>query len=542
MFCNQCEQTSKGVACTVTGVCGKKPEVASLQDVLLYAVKGLSSCLVEARKHDLVYPEMDRFCLDALFGTLTNVNFDPERFLAWTKTAVEFREKVKADLAAAGHPYQSANPADQFEPAATVEGLTKQGEELGLLTNWETDPDIQSLQQILLYGLKGIAAYAHHAAVLGQEDAKVYAFAEEALAALGSLKADLNTWLSLVLKCGEINYRAMELLDAANTGAYGHPVPTEVPIGHKAGKCILVSGHDLKDLKALLEATEGTGINIYTHGEMLPAHGYPKLKEHAHLYGNYGTAWQNQKKEFAAFPGAILMTTNCLQEPQQSYSQNIFTTGTVGWPGLTHLEHGDFQPLIDAALKLPGFTVDEDKGSVLVGFAHQTVLSVADKIIEAVKSGDLKHFFLVGGCDGSKSKRSYFTEFVEKAPADTAVLTLGCGKYRFYNQKLGDIQGIPRLLDMGQCNDSYSAIQVAVALSKAFDCSVNDLPLTLVLSWYEQKAVAVLLTLLHLGVKNIRIGPSLPAFVSPNVLKFLVENYGLTPVGSVEEDLRAILG
>ena len=539
MFCNQCEQTSKGVACTITGVCGKKPEIAALQDALLHAVKGLSIYLVEARKHGLVYPEVNRFSIEALFATLTNVNFDPQRFFDSIHTAVEYREKLKADLTAAGHPFESEDPAVIFSPALTLDALVKQGEEKGLIIDREANVDIQSLQQILVYGLKGIAAYAYHAAILDQEDDKVYAFVQEALALVGSHKAELNTWLDMVMKCGEINYRVMELLDTANTSAYGHPVPTEVPLGHKAGKSILVSGHDLKDL---LIATEGKGINVYTHGEMLPAHGYPDLKQYQHLYGNFGTAWQNQKKEFANFPGSILMTTNCIQEPQESYNQNIFTAGAVGWPGVNHLAHGDFQAVIDAALSMPGFAEDEDKGSVWVGFAHNAVMTVADKVINAVKSGDLKHIFLVGGCDGSKSKRNYYTEFVEKIPADSVVLTLGCGKYRFYDQKMGDIQGIPRLLDMGQCNDAYSAIQVALALSNAFNCSVNELPLTLVLSWYEQKAISILLTLLHLGVKNIRIGPTLPAFISPNVLDVLVQNFGLKPVNTVDEDLLAILG
>lgn len=541
MFCNQCEQTSKGVACTAAGVCGKKPELAALQDALLYAVKGLSVYADQARQNGITDLTVNRFTAEAVFATLTNVNFDPERFVSWIHEAVKRREQVKQTLVNAGLTV-SNDPSTQFSPASTLEELVKQGEELGLIIDKNADTDIKSLQQLIVYGIKGVAAYTHHASILGQEDDRVYAFMHEALAQLGTAQKDLSFWLDMAMKCGEINYLAMELLDRANTTAYGHPVPTEVPLGHKAGKCILVSGHDLKDLKDLLEATAGKGINIYTHGEMLPAHGYPELKKYPHLYGNFGSAWQNQKKEFAQFPGPILMTTNCIQEPQQSYRANIFTTGPVGWPGVTHVPNGEFDAVIESALSMPGFEQDEDRGTVMVGFAHNSVLGVADKIIAAVKSGDLKHIFLVGGCDGAKTGRNYYSDFVRQAPADTAILTLGCGKYRFYDQKLGDIQGIPRLLDMGQCNDAYSAIQVALALSEAFDCTVNDLPLTLVLSWYEQKAVSILLTLLYLGIKNIRLGPTLPAFISPNVLDVLVKNFGLSPIGKVDEDLLAILG
>ncbi|MCR3923578.1 MAG: hydroxylamine reductase, partial [Firmicutes bacterium] len=404
----------------------------------------------------------------------------------------------------------------------------------------DTDADIQSLQQILLYGLKGVAAYADHALILGQEDDKVYEFVHEAMASLTKSDLDLNQWLALVLKCGEINFRAMELLDAANTGTYGHPIPTQVPLGHIAGKAILVSGHDLKDLAELLKQTEDKGIYIYTHGEMLPTHGYPELKKHKHFYGHYGTAWQNQQKEFAQFPGAILMTTNCLQKPQTTYADNIFTTGNVGWPGINHVDNYNFNAVIQKALELPGFTSDEEKNSVTVGFARNTVLGVAPKVIDAVKSGSIKHFFLVGGCDGAKAGRNYYTEFVEKAPKESIILTLACGKFRFFDKQLGDIEGIPRLLDIGQCNDAYSAIQIALALADAFDCDVNELPLSLVLSWYEQKAIAILLTLLHLGIKDIFVGPSLPAFITPNVLNILVENYNIRPISTPEKDLELI--
>lgn len=538
MFCNQCEQTAKGIACTAHGVCGKDAETSALQDLLLHAVMGLSLYAVEARKQKLaVAAELNHFTVKAIFSTLTNVDFDPQNFVKRIEQAVQFREQLKNKIGQVSF----THPAATFTPAADLAGLTAQGLLVSLDADKTIDADIQSLQQILLYGLKGVSAYADHALILGQEDELVYAFVHEAMAALTRTDLNLQEWLQLVLKCGEINYRAMELLDAANTGTYGHPVPTPVPLGHKAGKAILVSGHDLKDLAELLKQTEGTGINIYTHGEMLPTHGYPALKKYPHFYGHFGTAWQNQQKEFATFPGAILMTTNCLQKPLPGYADNIFTTGNVGWPGLQHIEGYDFSPVIEKALSLPGFDDDLDAGTVTVGFARNAVLSVAPTIIGAVKGGAIKHFFLVGGCDGIKNERSYYTEFVEQTPPDTVILTLACGKFRFFDKQLGDIGGIPRLLDVGQCNDAYSAVQIALALADAFDCGVNDLPLTLVLSWYEQKAVAILLTLLHLGIKNILIGPSLPAFISPNVLNILVEQYNLRPISTPEQDLAMIL-
>jgi len=541
MFCNQCEQTAKGAACTVTGVCGKKPEVAALQDLLLHVVKGLSLYASEGRQAGVVDPEINTYTVEALFSTLTNVDFDPSRFEALINRGVELREKLQEQVAAKGGRIRFEDPSASFRPAAGIDALVKQGEAVGMVNDHEADPDIQSLQQVTVYGIKGIAAYADHARILGREDDRVYAFIHEAMAALTDRSLSLNDWVNLALKAGEINLRAMELLDDANTGTYGHPVPTVVPLGHRQGRGILVSGHDLKDLEELLKQSEGKGIYVYTHGEMLPAHGYPELKKYGHFYGHFGTAWQNQKKEFATFPGAILMTTNCLQEPQASYKDNIFTTGLVGWPGVRHVNNGDFGPVIEKALEMPGFPSDEDKGTVMVGFARNAVMGVADKVIEAVKSGAVKHFFLVGGCDGAKAGRSYYTEFVEKTPHDTIVLTLGCGKFRFFDRKLGDIGGIPRLLDVGQCNDAYSAIQIAVALAGAFNCGVNDLPLSLVLSWYEQKAAAILLTLLYLGIKNIRLGPSLPAFITPNVLDVLVKNFDIKPIGTPNEDLAAIL-
>ena len=541
MFCHQCEQTAKGTGCTVRGVCGKQPEVAALQDLLVHALKGLSLVAHEGRRIGVVDKGVDRFATEALFSTLTNVNFDPQRFVEFIDEAASCTGELKEKVKAAGGNVAFDDPAANYTPASGLEALIKQAEEIGQPWDQSADKDIQSLQQTLLFGLKGLAAYAHHAAILDQEDDYVYAFIHEALVSLTNQQISVDEWVKLVLKCGEVNLRAMELLDAGNTGKFGHPVPTEVPLGHKKGKCLLVSGHDLKDLQAILEQTAGKGINVYTHGEMLPAHGYPELKKYEHFYGHYGTAWQNQKREFAEFPGAIVMTTNCIQEPRDSYLGNIFTIAMVGWPGATHLKGNDFGPAIEKSLAMDGFDADTDQGSVMVGFARNAVLGVADKVIDAVKSGAIKHFFLVGGCDGAKPGRSYYTEFVEKAPADTVILTLACGKFRFFDKDLGDIGGIPRLLDMGQCNDAYSAIQVAVALANAFDCGVNDLPLSMVLSWYEQKACAILLTLFHLGIKDIRLGPSLPAFITPNILDVLVKTFDIKPIATPDEDLAEIL-
>lgn len=541
MFCYQCEQTAKGEGCTKVGVCGKESDVASLQDLLIYSLKGLSLCAVEGRKAGIVDSEIDEFTCKAMFSTLTNVNFDPDRFVSLIQRCVALRENLKAKMKASRTRINFQEDPATFKPAASLEGLVKQGEAVGIKSDPTIDPDILSLQHILIFGIKGVAAYADHAQILGQKDDKVYAFIHEGLAATLRKDLSLNDWVGLVLKCGEINLRAMELLDAGNTGAYGHPIPTKVPLGAKKGKAVLVSGHDLNDLEDLLKQTQGKGISIYTHGEMLPAHGYPGLKKYSHLYGHYGTAWQNQTREFIDFPGAILMTTNCLQKPKDSYKGNIFTSGTVGWPGVVHISDRNFKPVIDKALAMPGFQEDHEGRSVTVGFARNTVIGVADKVIEAVKGKAIRHFFLVGGCDGAKSGRNYYTEFVEKVPKDCMVLTLACGKFRFFDKDLGEIGGIPRLLDVGQCNDAYSAVQIALALSQAFRVGINELPLSLILSWYEQKAVAILLTLLSLGVKNIKLGPSLPAFITPNVLKVLVENFNIQPISTPDQDLKAAL-
>jgi hydroxylamine reductase len=541
MFCYQCEQAAKGEGCTVRGVCGKDPQVASLQDLLIYTLQGLAQVAVEGRKVGVSDREVNVFTCEACFSTLTNVDFDPQRFVTLINQAAEHRDRLKAKVKEAGGQTDFPEGPATLKPEGGVEQLVAKGEEHGLKSYPAPDEDTLSLKHILLFGIKGVCAYADHARILGQEDEKVYAFIHEALAATADPNLNIPDLIPMVLKCGEINLRAMELLDAGNTGRYGHPVPTQVPLGHKKGKAILVSGHDLLDMEEILKQSEGKGIYVYTHGEMLPTHGYPGLKKYPHFYGHFGSAWQNQIKEFPEFPGPIVMTTNCIQRPAESYADRLFTRGLVGWPDIKHIPDLNFAPVIDKALEMPGFQEDANGRTVMVGFGRNTVLGVADKVIDAVKSGAIKHFFLVGGCDGAKPGRSYYTEFVEKAPQDTVILTLACGKFRFFDKELGDIGGIPRLLDVGQCNDAYSAVQIAAALANAFGVGVNDLPLSIICSWYEQKAVAILLTLLYLGIKNIRLGPSLPAFVTPNVLDVLVQNFDIKPITTPEEDLRAIL-
>ncbi|MCX8150638.1 MAG: hydroxylamine reductase [Candidatus Bathyarchaeota archaeon] len=542
MFCWQCEQTAKGTGCTTFGICGKSPEVSNLQDLLIYLLRGISQLAVEGRKVGVKDEKTDVFITEATFATLTNVNFDSEDIVErYIRKAIELREILKAKVEAAGGSVDFG-PAVDLIPEKTIDGMVKQGKKVGVKADSLDNPDLQGLKWLLIYGIKGVAAYTYHAYRFGKKDDKVFEFIEQGLSATLNPSLGVNDFVGLVLKCGEVNIRAMELLDAGNTETYGHPVPTKVPLGAKKGKAILVSGHDLLDLEEILKQTEGKGIYVYTHGEMLPAHGYPKLKKYPHFYGHYGTAWQNQIREFAAFPGAILMTTNCIQKPADGYKENIFTSGPVGWPGVKHIVGEDFSPVIERALDLPGFTDDTAGKSVMVGFARNTVLGVAEKVIDAVKTGKIRHFFLVGGCDGAKPGRSYYTEFVEKAPKDTVILTLACGKFRFFDKELGDISGIPRLLDVGQCNDAYSAVVIAQTLAKAFNVGINQLPLSLILSWYEQKACAILLSLLYLGVKNIRLGPSLPAFITPNILKVLVENFNIMPIRSADEDLKAILG
>ena len=547
MFCYQCEQTAKGTGCTSFGVCGKDPETAALQDLLVHAVKGISMYEVRARKLGIRDEEADVFVAHALFATLTNVNFDPARFQDMLGRAARIRTKMKRYYEDAckktGQSPEAIDGPAAWEPTDTLDGLIGQGEAVGIEKRMEAlGDDVTGLQELLLYGLKGLAAYAYHARILGKEDDAVYRFIHDALEFLVKSDVTVNELVAMNLKCGEVNLRVMELLDAGHTERYGHPVPTEVRIEPVKGKAILVSGHDLKDLEQLLKETEGTGINVYTHGEMLPAHGYPGLKKYSHLAGNYGGAWQDQRAEFEAFPGAILMTTNCIQKPKEGYKARIFTAGPVGWPGVTNIDNRHFKPVIDAALAAEGFTEDGPDKTITVGFGHNAVMSVAGAVIDAVKSGAVRHFFLVGGCDGAKSGRNYYTDFAKAVPDDCVILTLACGKYRFNKLEFGDIGGIPRLLDIGQCNDAYSAVKIAQALADAFDTDVNGLPLSLVLSWFEQKAVVILLSLLHLGIKNIRLGPSLPAFVTPNVLNVLVENYNIMPITTIEDDLNAILG
>jgi hydroxylamine reductase len=541
MFCNQCEQTANGKGCERIGVCGKNEEVAALQDLLVHSLKNLSAHAVQAREKGIVENEIDRFVCQGLFSTLTNVNFDPQRFVSLIHDAALKRMDLKKKIQQAGGVTDVAIEECKCHKKQLPE-LVARGKEVGVAADADLPEDIRSLHQILLYGLKGVAAYLDHAAILGKEDDAVYAAVHEGLASLLNKTLGADELVPLVLKCGETNLKAMGLLDAGHTERFGHPVPTPVPRGTRKGKAILVSGHDLMDLEALLIQTQGKGIDIYTHGEMLPAHGYPELEKYSHLYGHYGTAWQNQKKEFADFPGAILLTTNCLRPPKDAYKQNLFTTGLVGHEGVAHVSRSDFSQVIDCALAMPGFTEFVEVADVMTGFARNAVLGVADKIIDAVKQKQLRHFFLVAGCDGAKPGRNYYTEFVEKVPADCVVLTLACGKFRFFDKDMGDIGGIPRLLDVGQCNDAYSAVQIAVALAGAFECDVNDLPLSMVLSWYEQKAVAILLTLFHLGIKNIRLGPSLPAFITPGVLDILVKTFNIMPITTPDEDLKAILG
>jgi hydroxylamine reductase len=546
MFCYQCEQTYRASGCVDIGVCGKDPQTATLQDLLVHAAKGVSQYAHRARKLGVRDRSIDQFLVEALFSTVTNVNFDPLRLEQLLARAASARDQAltlytEACGKAGVVPESPRGPAT-WKPAKGLDALTTQGELVSVLARKDSvGEEMTGLEELLMYGVKGTAAYAQHARILGVESDEVYAYFHEALDLLCNPANDAATLLGMVLRCGEVNLKVMEMLDTAHTGTYGHPTPTEVRVEPIAGRAILVSGHDLKDLEELLKQTAGKGINVYTHGEMLPAHGYPKLKAYSHLVGNYGGAWQDQADEFDAFPGPIVMTTNCIQKPRDSYRNRIYTCGLVAWPDIRHIDGHDFSPVIQAALEQPGFTTNGSNKTILVGFGRNAVLSVADQVIAAVKSGALKHFFLVGGCDGAKPGRDYYTEFAEAVPQDCVVLTLACGKYRFNKLDFGSIGGIPRLLDIGQCNDAYSAIQIALALSQAFECSVNELPLSLILSWYEQKAVCILLTLLHLGIRNIRLGPTLPAFVTPAVARILVEKFNLMPITTAEQDLRAIL-
>ena len=539
MFCYQCEQTAGCAGCTgSTGVCGKTAETARLQDQLVGAMIGLARAAegVEC-PGDRVY----RTVIEGLFTTLTNVSFDDDAIRAQIEKTHREKERL---LAAPVKKRPREKAAGESGAAASLQDTDDYN--LGLL--WDMDPDIRSLKSLILFGLKGMAAYAYHALMLGASDETVNQFF---LTGLREIAKDgtVESLLPTVLKVGEVNLTCMAMLDAANTGTYGTPIPVSVPLVVERGPFIVVTGHDLKDLELLLKQTEGKGVNIYTHGEMLPAHAYPELRKYPQLKGNFGTAWQNQQKEFADIPAPILFTTNCLMPPKKSYADRVFTTEVVAYPGMVHIDdEKDFTPVIEKALELGGYQEDRQftgingGTQVMTGFGHGTILSMADQVIDAVKSGAIRHFFLVAGCDGAKPGRNYYTDFVKQTPADSIVLTLACGKFRFNDLDLGNIGGLPRIMDMGQCNDAYGAIKVAMALAEAFGCEVNELPLSFVLSWYEQKAVCILLTLLHLGIRNIRLGPSLPAFLSPNILNFLVENYGIGPVTTPEEDLKALLG
>ena len=548
MFCYQCEQTAGCAGCTgSTGVCGKTAETARLQDQLVGAMIGLARAAegVEC-PGDRVY----RTVIEGLFTTLTNVSFDDDAIRAQIEKTHREKERLLAAPVkkSAGPREKAAGESGAAENAACAVASVQDTDDYNLGLLWDMDPDIRSLKSLILFGLKGMAAYAYHALMLGASDETVNQFF---LTGLREIAKDgtVESLLPTVLKVGEVNLTCMAMLDAANTGTYGTPIPVSVPLVVERGPFIVVTGHDLKDLELLLKQTEGKGVNIYTHGEMLPAHAYPELRKYPQLKGNFGTAWQNQQKEFADIPAPILFTTNCLMPPKKSYADRVFTTEVVAYPGMVHIDdEKDFTPVIEKAMELGGYQEDRQftgingGTQVMTGFGHGTILSMADQVIDAVKSGAIRHFFLVAGCDGAKPGRNYYTDFVKQTPADSIVLTLACGKFRFNDLDLGNIGGLPRIMDMGQCNDAYGAIKVAMALAEAFGCGVNELPLSFVLSWYEQKAVCILLTLLHLGIRNIRLGPSLPAFLSPNILNFLVENYGIGPGTTPEEDLKALLG
>ncbi|MBV4419008.1 hydroxylamine reductase [Clostridium tyrobutyricum] len=544
MFCFQCEQTIGGKGCTKAGNCGKSSEVAALQDLLIYELKGIGfygQRLIEKGKK--ISNEIDKFMIDAAFSTLTNVNFDPERFVQYLKKAQDIKDDLKKQ---AGWLIGKVPDIVKYQLPDTKEQMLEDSKRAGIMYDQTVDADIRSLRETLVYGMKGMGAYAHHAYVLGYQDGNVNKFFYKGFSSVIDDKLTAEDLFNLNMEFGQVNLKCIELLDKANTESFGNPVPTEVSITKKKGPFIIVSGHDLKDLKDLLEQTKDKGINIYTHGEMLPAHGYPELKKYPNLVGNFGGAWQDQQKEFDGVPGCILMTTNCLQKPRDSYKDRIFTTSVVGWPDISHIKEvngkKDFSLIISKSLELGGFTEDELEKKITVGFGHNAVLSNADKIVEAVKSGSIKHFFLIGGCDGARPGRNYFSEIAQKTPNDTIILTLACGKYRFNKLDLGKIGDFPRVLDVGQCNDTYGAIKIALALADAFNCGVNDLPLSIILSWYEQKAVSVLLTLLSLGIKDIRLGPTLPAFITPDILQILIDKFKIKPVSTPDEDLQVILG
>ncbi|KLN66784.1 hydroxylamine reductase [Vibrio sp. VPAP30] len=551
MFCIQCEQTIqtptvKGCS-FAQGMCGKTSEVSDLQDVLVYTLQGVSYWAEQARKFDIIDTEIDQWAPKAFFSTLTNVNFDPERILELASLAAQYKARLKEQTLAAAKlgdiELDEAPSVAHFELPASAEEILAHAPLVAVNRGYQQlSEDVIGLRLLCLYGLKGAAAYMEHARVLEQTNTEIYAEYHQIMAWLGTDPEDLNALLECSMQIGLMNYKVMEMLDAGETATFGHPTPTAVNVKTVKGKAILVSGHDLHDLEKILQQTEGKGINVYTNGEMLPAHGYPELNKYPHLVGNYGSAWQNQQKEFANFPGAIVMTSNCLLNPNVGqYADRLFTRSIVGWPGVAHIEGDDFSQVIECALAQDGFQHDEIEQMITVGFGRNALMEAAPAVVEQVKEGNIKHFFLVGGCDGDKSERSYYTDFTAAAPEDSVILTLACGKFRFNKNQFGDINGIPRLLDVGQCNDAYSAIQLALALSKEFDCDINELPLTLVLSWFEQKAIVILLTLFALGVKGIYTGPTAPAFLTDNLLAIIQEKFDMRSIGNVEDDLKTIL-
>jgi hydroxylamine reductase len=537
MFCYQCEQTVGGTGCTNVGVCGKHPDVAALQDLMVHQLKGIGLLAHKARLSGKTDDEVNRYTVEALFSTITNVDFDPDQLMRWINKGELIRQKLFAMTTVKDR--SDAPEAVSFAPGKTASDCLTQAGELTIL-NFHQDPDVRSLMHLLLYGLKGLAAYADHARILGKSDDAVFGYIHRALSLLNDPSQTVESLVPLVLECGTVNIRCMQLLDEGHTSRFGHPRPAQVSTGLKDGPAIVISGHDMVDLEELLKQTEGKGVNVYTHGEMLPAHGYPGLRKYKHLAGHFGTAWQNQQKEFDGAPAAFVFTTNCIQKPRDSYKDRVFTCNLVGWPGVTHLENRDFSPVIKKAKELGGFKVTSG-GVMPTGYAHDAVLSNAQAIVDAVKTNDIKRFFLIGGCDGAKPGRNYYTEFAQSVPKNCVIITLACGKFRFNTLDFGTIGGMPRLIDAGQCNDAYSAVVIAQSLAQVFNCSINELPLSFVLSWYEQKAVVVLLSLLSLGIKGIRLGPTLPAFVSKNVLEFLVKTFAIKPITTAAEDLKEIL-
>lgn len=543
MFCYQCEQTAGGKGCTKLGVCGKTPEVANLQDLLLFQCKGISIIANEILKKDVNVDKLVvSFIENSLFTTLTNVNFDADAHIAMLRNS----QKIKDDLKKKAGKIKNDSIYVTYTLSETREQMLEDSKVAGIMYDQELDPDIRSLRQTIIYGLKGISAYGHQARELGYFDDEVDNFYIRALEAVTDDTLSVEELIRWTMRTGEMSIAVMKKLDEANTEVYKNPEPHKVNVHIKKGPFIIVSGHDLLDLEMLLKQTEGKGINIYTHGEMLPCHGYPGLKKYKHLVGNFGGAWQDQQKEFDGLPGCILMTTNCLMKPRESYKDRIYTTNVVGWDGVKFIEKNDkgekdFTPIIEQSLELGGFKEDEEPHEILVGFGHHATLSHGDEIVQAVKDKKIRHFFVIGGCDGARPGRNYYTQFAKMVPDDCVILTLACGKYRFNKLDFGTVAGLPRLLDVGQCNDVYSAVKIATALADAFDTDVNSLPLSIILSWYEQKAVADLLALLSLGVKNIYLGPSLPAFLSPNVLQYLVDTFGLRPISTPEDDLKTCL-